>query len=183
MPTKSDNLSGEGQGAPQRRGLLSEPRQPIGSAQDLREPHLDHSSRQARQETPRIYSDHAPPPPSLLQTVAPGNRQANPDIQDIITGIVKLLNGNVNVAANGVRPNMPTQQATRYNRKFQSFLSGLSCWISHFQFSNFDSSFVIIVVLKLLRYLDLAYECEFFCYIYFWSAIFDPLFSILTLDL
>lgn len=27
-------------------------------------------------------------------------RQANPDIQDIITGIVKLLNGNVNVQAN-----------------------------------------------------------------------------------
>ncbi|KAL1501177.1 hypothetical protein ABEB36_006557 [Hypothenemus hampei] len=46
-------------------------------------------------------------------------RQANPDIQDIITGIVKLLNGNVNVQANtapGVgRPLRPL--STRINNR------------------------------------------------------------------
>lgn len=110
VPTRSDDLSGEGQGAPQRRDLLSEPRQPVGTFQDQRERHQDQAGRQARQDTPRIYSDHAPPP--ILQTATAGNRQANPDIQDIITGIVKLLNGNVNVAANTVRPHKPVQ-ATR----------------------------------------------------------------------
>lgn len=46
-------------------------------------------------------------------------RQANPDIQDIITGIVKLLNGNVNVQANtapaGGRPTRPL--STRINNR------------------------------------------------------------------
>lgn len=68
--------------------------------------------RQGRQDLPKIYSDRALS--SNMQTVAAGNqRQANPDIQDIITGIVKLLNGNVNVAANTIRPHKPTQ-TTRY---------------------------------------------------------------------
>ncbi|XP_058067256.1 mucin-5AC [Anopheles bellator] len=47
---------------------------------------------------------------------APGGRQnSNPDIQDIITGIVKLLNGNVNVQANP----QPTRRhsATRINNR------------------------------------------------------------------
>lgn len=72
-----------------------------------------YQQRQSRQDTPRIFSEHAPPP--ILQTALPpahGKRQANPDIQDIITGIVKLLNGNVNVAANTARPLRPIQ-ATR----------------------------------------------------------------------
>lgn len=46
-------------------------------------------------------------------------RQANPDIQDIITGIVKLLNGNVNVQANtqpaNSRPGRPPN--TRINNR------------------------------------------------------------------
>ncbi|XP_076230306.1 calcium-binding EGF-like domain-containing protein pawn [Nomia melanderi] len=116
-PTTSDTRSGEGQGAPQGPKLLSEPHQLVGEsnqrAQYLQAHYLD-QQRQPRQETPRIYSEHAPPP--ILQTATPGQRQANPDIQDIITGIVKLLNGNVNVAANTVRPLRPIQ-ATRINNR------------------------------------------------------------------
>jgi len=105
-------MSGEGQGAPLRIDLLSEPHQPAGvpKLRGQHSPAVD-LQRQGRQEIPRIYSEHAPPP--ILQTAAPGQRQANPDIQDIITGIVKLLNGNVNVAANTARPLRPIQ-ATRY---------------------------------------------------------------------
>ncbi|XP_014474170.1 PREDICTED: uncharacterized protein LOC106744187, partial [Dinoponera quadriceps] len=114
VPTASESMSGEGRGAPRRPGLLSEPHQLVGAPM----PRSRHSpvtdpQRRARQEIPRIYSEHAPP---VLQTAAPGNRQANPDIQDIITGIVKLLNGNVNVAANTVRPLRPVQ-ATRINNR------------------------------------------------------------------
>lgn len=104
-------MSGEGQGAPQEGKLLSEPHQIAGlSNQQAQYLQAMEQQRRARQEVPRIYSEHAPPP--ILQTVSPG-RQANPDIQDIITGIVKLLNGNVNVAANTMRPLRPIQ-ATRY---------------------------------------------------------------------
>lgn len=109
IPTTSRSISGEGHGAPQGRNLLTEPHQPVG-IQDRPVLYLQgiDQPRQPRQE--KIYSEHAPPP--ILQTALPG-RQANPDIQDIITGIVKLLNGNVNVAANTVRPLRPIQ-ATRY---------------------------------------------------------------------
>ncbi|XP_053976479.1 uncharacterized protein LOC128875137 [Hylaeus volcanicus] len=114
-PTLSESLSGEGQGAPQGPKLLTEPHQLDGVSR-RRAQYLQaiDQQRRARQETPRIYSEHAPPP--ILQTVSPGQRQANPDIQDIITGIVKLLNGNVNVAANTVRPLRPIQ-ATRINNR------------------------------------------------------------------
>lgn len=48
-------------------------------------------------------------------------RQANPDIQDIITGIVKLLNGNVNVQANtapiGGAGRPPRPLSTRINNR------------------------------------------------------------------
>ena len=104
-------MSGEGLGAPQKQDLLSEPEQLAGT-RNQRVQHLQAIDRQARLEIPRIYSDHAPPP--VLQTPASGHRQANPDIQDIITGIVKLLNGNVNVAVNTVKPIRPT----RYNFHF-----------------------------------------------------------------
>lgn len=108
VSTKNENLSGEGLGAPQRQDLLSEPEQLAGSRSQLGK-HLQQVDRQARLEMPRIFSDHAPPP--ILQThpVVSGQRQANPDIQDIITGIVKLLNGNVNVAVNTVKPIRPTR--------------------------------------------------------------------------
>ncbi|XP_050447634.1 uncharacterized protein LOC126849645 isoform X2 [Cataglyphis hispanica] len=115
-PTTSESMSGEGQGAPLRVDLLSEPHQLVGAPrqQAQHSQQLTDLQRRGRQEIPRIYSEHAPPP--ILQTVAPGQRQANPDIQDIITGIVKLLNGNVNVAANTVRPLRPIQ-ATRINNR------------------------------------------------------------------
>lgn len=110
VPTTSEPMSGEGQGAPLRVDLLSEPHQQVGaSRQRAQHSPVTDQQRRGRQETPRTYSEHAPPP--ILQTASPG-RQANPDIQDIITGIVKLLNGNVNVAANTVRPLRPIQ-ATR----------------------------------------------------------------------
>ncbi|XP_025266984.1 uncharacterized protein LOC105249668 isoform X1 [Camponotus floridanus] len=115
-PTTIESMSGEGQGAPLRVDLLSEPHQLDGGPRQ-RAPHsqpVTDLQRRGRQEIPRIYSKHAPPP--ILQTAAPGQRQANPDIQDIITGIVKLLNGNVNVAANTVRPLRPIQ-ATRINNR------------------------------------------------------------------
>lgn len=44
----------------------------------------------------------------------PRGRQSNPDIQDIITGIVKLLNGNVNVQANTPPP--PSSPLSRPHR-------------------------------------------------------------------
>uniref|UniRef100_A0AAG5DBD0 EGF-like domain-containing protein n=1 Tax=Anopheles atroparvus TaxID=41427 RepID=A0AAG5DBD0_ANOAO len=55
-----------------------------------------------------------PPPPFHLPTTGP-RQNPNPDIQDIITGIVKLLNGNVNVHANP----QPTRRhsATRINNR------------------------------------------------------------------
>lgn len=57
----------------------------------------------------------------VTPSLRPGQqgRQANPDIQDIITGIVKLLNGNVNVQANTApamaRPLRPL--STRINNR------------------------------------------------------------------
>lgn len=129
-------MSGEGQGAPLRVDLLSEPHQLVGVPRQQ----AQHSQlvtdlqRRGRQEIPRIYKEHAPPP--ILQTVAPGQRQANPDIQDIITGIVKLLNGNVNVAANTVRPLRPIQ-ATRYCKFYIKFVMKIihiiTCILSYFQ--------------------------------------------------
>lgn len=128
MPTTSESISGEGHGAPQRPDLLSEPHQLVGVPKRRVQYFLAMDpQRRARQEIPKIYSEHAPPP--ILQTATPGHRQANPDIQDIITGIVKLLNGNVNVAANTVRPLRPIQ-ATRYEENNQYM------YISPFSINN-----------------------------------------------
>ncbi|XP_044264897.1 uncharacterized protein LOC123011509 isoform X1 [Tribolium madens] len=84
-------LSGEGSGAPQGRSL----------------------------KEPQEISPTATVP-ATTATALPKGRQANPDIQDIITGIVKLLNGNVNVQANtapvmGGRPLRPL--STRINNR------------------------------------------------------------------
>ncbi|XP_031784910.1 uncharacterized protein LOC100122207 [Nasonia vitripennis] len=100
VPTKSESLSGEARGAPQVPH-----RHPAGPSSEPRE----QAPRQARRDQPsaRIFSEHAP-------TAAP--RQANPDIQDIITGIVKLLNGKVNVAVNSARPVRPVH-TTRINNR------------------------------------------------------------------
>ncbi|KAF2893770.1 hypothetical protein ILUMI_12403 [Ignelater luminosus] len=88
-------ISGEGEGAPQGRSLsLSEP--------------LEISP------TATTNLNFATLSPQLGKP-----RQANPDIQDIITGIVKLLNGNVNVQANTApvlgRPIRPL--STRINNR------------------------------------------------------------------
>ncbi|XP_057329335.1 uncharacterized protein LOC130670138 [Microplitis mediator] len=110
-PTKESDLSGEGEGAPQRQAAMSEPHQITGLIQQ----------RQSRQEVPRIYSNRT----FLgMQTASVRSRQANPDIQDIITGIVKLLNGNVNVAANTIRPHKPVQP-TRINNRGPPRISDL----------------------------------------------------------
>lgn len=88
--------SGEVKGAPQGRSIpLSEPQQ------------ISPSATMAQN--------------TATQSLQPGQqpRQANPDIQDIITGIVKLLNGNVNVQANTApamaRPLRPL--STRINNR------------------------------------------------------------------
>ncbi|KAL6263147.1 hypothetical protein P5V15_005947 [Pogonomyrmex californicus] len=130
VSTTSESMSGEGQGAPLRVDLLSEPHQLVGALRQRAQhsPVADHQ-RRGRQEIPRIYSEHAPPP--ILQTAAPGHRQANPDIQDIITGIVKLLNGNVNVAANTVRPLRPIQ-AVRINNRGPPRISDVPPLLSDF---------------------------------------------------
>ncbi|XP_058461129.1 uncharacterized protein LOC131436427 isoform X2 [Malaya genurostris] len=54
-------------------------------------------------------------PPFIVANNINGRQNSNPDIQDIITGIVKLLNGNVNVHAN----TQPTRRhsATRINNR------------------------------------------------------------------
>lgn len=86
-------LSGEGQGAPQARALL-----------------------EPQEVKPTAVMTHS------FVTFSPESikgRQASPDIQDIITGIVKLLNGNVNVQANTApamgRPLRPI--STRINNR------------------------------------------------------------------
>lgn len=90
-------LSGEGSGAPQARQLL--------------EPHSDQTATTEATKVSATVFKQAP---------ADRPRQSNPDIQDIITGIVKLLNGNVNVQANtapsvGGRPLRPL--STRINNR------------------------------------------------------------------
>ncbi|CAG9860551.1 unnamed protein product [Phyllotreta striolata] len=76
---RTEQLSGESTGAPlQARSL------------PLREPHQE-VTPSATTTTSFVTQSHP---------LSNQGRQANPDIQDIITGIVKLLNGNVNVQAN-----------------------------------------------------------------------------------
>lgn len=85
--------SGEGRGAPRGRALS--------------EPQL--------QPTSVLMTSSA----TLIPEHSQQGRQASPDIQDIITGIVKLLNGNVNVQANTApamgRPLRPI--STRINNR------------------------------------------------------------------
>lgn len=87
--------SGEVRGAPQGRSIL------------LSEPQQIHPTATTNPSSVTTFPEHGQP------------RQANPDIQDIITGIVKLLNGNVNVQANTApamgRPLRPL--STRINNR------------------------------------------------------------------
>lgn len=91
----NESVSGEVQGAPQGRSIpLSEPQEIKPSA--------------------TMTTNFA------TLSLLPGRpRQANPDIQDIITGLVKLLNGNSNAQVNTsppiVRPVRP--QSTRINNR------------------------------------------------------------------
>ncbi|XP_023014818.2 calcium-binding EGF-like domain-containing protein pawn [Leptinotarsa decemlineata] len=74
----SDDHSGEGHGAPHQARSL-----PLQESQEI--------TPSATMTTTNFASQFPP---------LDRGRQANPDIQDIITGLVKLLNGNVNVQAN-----------------------------------------------------------------------------------
>lgn len=93
---KTDELSGEYRGTPhQARSLLLPESQEITPSASM------------------SMTTFATRSPLLLNQA----RQANPDIQDIITGIVKLLNGNVNVQAN-TSPGRPIRPiSTRINNR------------------------------------------------------------------
>ncbi|XP_017781909.1 PREDICTED: uncharacterized protein LOC108566509 isoform X3 [Nicrophorus vespilloides] len=102
QPSKTIDLknSGEAFGAPQAR--------------QLPEPH---------DITPTVTATIS----ASQSTLQDRPRQANPDIQDIITGIVKLLNGNVNVQAN-TAPAMPRPLrpiSTRINNRGPPRISDL----------------------------------------------------------
>ncbi|XP_072390317.1 uncharacterized protein pwn [Diabrotica undecimpunctata] len=96
---KTEELSGELIGTPHQARSL-----PLQESQQVK-----HS---AAMTSTTAFATRSLLPPSQA-------RQANPDIQDIITGIVKLLNGNVNVQANtgpGIgRPLRPL--STRINNR------------------------------------------------------------------
>lgn len=99
-------MSGEVRGAPRGRDLVSEPRQDptIFQLQAGQSP-LPNSElqRRARKDS-KTNSESNGTTPATIQASPGGQRQANPDIQDIITGIVKLLKGNVIVNAVHHRP-------------------------------------------------------------------------------
>ncbi|XP_057652255.1 uncharacterized protein LOC130891484 [Diorhabda carinulata] len=73
------DLSGESRGTPHQARSL-----PLPESQEI---------TPSASMSMTAFATQSPPLPNQA-------RQANPDIQDIITGIVKLLNGNVNVQAN-----------------------------------------------------------------------------------
>ncbi|XP_046403761.1 uncharacterized protein LOC124169248 isoform X2 [Ischnura elegans] len=94
--------SGEGQGAPR-----AAPAHPVAGRPSAGPRQRPLDARRARlEETPmrediaqrRSGKAETEPEEEVTRKKAPG--QANPDIQDIISGIVRLLGGNVNVQAN-----------------------------------------------------------------------------------
>lgn len=91
----NESVSGEVQGAPQGRSI------PLTEPQEIK-------------PTATMTTNFA-----TLSSLPGRPRQANPDISDIITGLVKLLNGNSNSQANTsppiVRPVRP--QSTRINNR------------------------------------------------------------------
>lgn len=112
--TNTIKLSGEGLRASQKQNPLAKPEQPTGPGKQQRARHIE--ERKPRLDLSRNYNENASPLP-IIQTSASGQRQANPDIQDIITGIVKLLNGNVNVAVNTAKPIKTTSFHSRINNR------------------------------------------------------------------
>ncbi|KAJ9595072.1 hypothetical protein L9F63_013637, partial [Diploptera punctata] len=97
---KQEN-SGEGYGAPQGRSLpLTEPETLMVSVNGTER--MNASQMIAEQTTMKEIETPGLPSSSFRSSY--DDRKTNSDIQDIITGIVKLLNGNVKVQAN---PNLP----------------------------------------------------------------------------
>ncbi|XP_023724328.1 uncharacterized protein LOC111873651 isoform X2 [Cryptotermes secundus] len=92
--------SGEEHGAPRGRSLsLTEPETPtafVDGTKKTNASQIAEESLKKETETPGL--------PSASFRSNYDERKTSPDIQDIITGIVKLLNGNVKVQAN---PNLP----------------------------------------------------------------------------
>jgi len=95
-----DTHSGEEYGAPRGRSLpLTEPETPMVSVDGTKKVN---ASQIAEESTRKEVETPGLPFASFRSNYE--ERKTNPDIQDIITGIVKLLNGNVKVQAN---PNLP----------------------------------------------------------------------------
>jgi hypothetical protein len=95
-----DAHSGEEYGAPRGRSLsLTEPENPTVSVDGTKKVN---ASQIAGEPTTKEVETPSLPFASFRSNY--DERKTNPDIQDIITGIVKLLNGNVKVQAN---PNAP----------------------------------------------------------------------------
>lgn len=97
---EGDTHSGEEYGAPRGRSLsLTEPETPTVSVDGT----VKSNAFQIAEESMRKEVE-TPGLPFASFRSNYDERKTNPDIQDIITGIVKLLNGNVKVQAN---PNLP----------------------------------------------------------------------------
>lgn len=95
-----DTHSGEEYGAPRGRSFsLTEPETPTVSVDGTKKVN---ASQIAEESTRKEVETPGLPFASFRSNYE--ERKTNPDIQDIITGIVKLLNGNVKVQAN---PNLP----------------------------------------------------------------------------
>lgn len=95
-----ETQSGEEYGAPRGRSLsLTEPEIPTVSVDGTKKVN---ASQIAEESTRKEVETPGLPFASFRSNYE--ERKTNPDIQDIITGIVKLLNGNVKVQAN---PNLP----------------------------------------------------------------------------
>ena len=93
--------SGEGYGAPRGRSLpLTEPETPMVSVDGTERMNV---SQMIAEET-TVKEIETPSLPVNSFRSNHDDRKTNSDIQDIITGIVKLLNGNVKVQTN---PNLP----------------------------------------------------------------------------
>lgn len=95
-----ESHSGEEYGAPRGRSLsLTEPETPTVSVDGTKK---ENASQIAEESTRKEVETPGLPFAAFRSNYE--ERKTNPDIQDIITGIVKLLNGNVKVQAN---PNLP----------------------------------------------------------------------------
>ncbi|XP_069686033.1 uncharacterized protein pwn isoform X2 [Periplaneta americana] len=98
---ESRKRSGEGYGAPRGRSLpLTEPETPTVSADGTRR---TNASMKRGVEMARMGTE-TPGLPAVSVRSNYDERKTNPDIQDIITGLVKLLNGKVSLQASPLPP-------------------------------------------------------------------------------